>query len=210
MNGVMACQMCGLVQQVDRLEEGMKARCARCQMRLAHRKTNSRSRTAAFALAALLLYIPANVFPILHLYYLGSYSENTIWEGCRSLVEHNNLGIAIVVFVASILFPLLKLLGLFYLVITVGSGQNQKFRTLAYRFICWIGPWAMLDVFLLSILVAVLKLEQMGSVLPGPGIVAFAAVVILTLFASASFDPRLIWDEVVERGESKKRSPSYA
>jgi paraquat-inducible protein A len=105
--------------------------------------------------------------------------------------------VAGVVFLASILIPLFKLLGLFYLVVTTrfSSARRRRERTWIYRIIDVIGPWAMLDVFLLAVLVALVKLEKIATVLPGTGLLAFTAVVVLTILASASFDPKLIWEE---------------
>jgi len=161
---------------------------------------NSLQRTAALSFAALVLYVPANIYPILRMQFYGAYSESTVWDGCARLFQDGMWFIAIIVFLASILIPLFKLLGLFFLVTTARSNRWQRERTRIYQFIDVIGPWAMLDVFLLAILVAVVKLEQLATVLPGPGIVAFASVVILTILASQSFDTRLIWDDA-ERSE---------
>jgi paraquat-inducible protein A len=102
--------------------------------------------------------------------------------------------VAVIVFAASILVPLLKLAGLFFLVLKRGT-TGQKFRLGVYQMICRIGPWAMLDVFLLSVLVALIRFGRFATVIPGPGILAFTSVVVLTLLASASFDPRAIWKE---------------
>jgi paraquat-inducible protein A len=126
--------------------------------------------------------------------FYGAYSESTVWDGCVRLFQDGMWFVAVIVFLASIMIPLLKLLGLFFLVVTARSPRWKRERMRIYRVIDVIGPWAMLDVFLLAILVAVVKLEQLATILPGPGIVAFAAVVILTILASQSFDPRLIWD----------------
>ena len=172
----------------------MRAVCPRCGSRVAQRKSNSLHRTAALALAALVLYVPANIYPILRMDYYGMYSESTVWDGCVRLFQDGMWFVAVIVFLASIVIPLFKLLGLFLLVTTAKSNRWQRQRTRLYQFIDVIGPWAMLDVFLLAVLVAIVKLEQMATVLPGPGLLAFTSVVVLTILASMSFDPRLIWD----------------
>jgi paraquat-inducible protein A len=153
--------------------------------------------TAALAIAALILYIPANLYPILIMHFYGAYSENTVWDGVVSLAEHNQWFVALIVFLASIAIPVLKLVGLLYLVITARFrlGRRLRDRTRIYRFIDVVGPWAMLDVFLLAVLVALVKLGQIATIVPGPGLVAFSAVVVLTMLASASFDPRTIWEK---------------
>jgi paraquat-inducible protein A len=126
----------------------------------------------------------------------GAYSENTIWDGVVSLWQYNEYFVAIVVFLASIVIPLLKLLGLFFLVASVkwGKGRRLRRRTMIYKFLDAIGPWAMLDVFLLAILVALVKLGDLARVLPGPGLLAFTCVVVFTILATQSFDPKFIWN----------------
>jgi paraquat-inducible protein A len=192
-----ACETCGLMQQAEKLEPGSRAECCRCMSIIGRRKINSLGRTAAFSLAALILYIPANIYPILRMNYYGAYSENTVWEGCVNLFKDGQWFVAGIVFLASILIPFFKLLGLFLLVITtkLRSARGRQQRTWIYKIIAVIGPWAMLDVFLLSVLVALVKLQQIATVLPGRGLLAFTGVVLLTILASASFDPRLIWEE---------------
>lgn len=188
------CRSCDLSIESANLEPGTKAVCPRCGAKISERKSHSLQRTAALSFAALVLYVPANIYPILRMQLYGAYSESTVWDGCVRLFQDGMWFIAIIVFLASILIPLLKLLGLFFLVTTARSTRWQRERTRVYQIIDVIGPWAMLDVFLLAVLVAVVKLEQLATILPGPGIVAFASVVILTILASQSFDPRLIWD----------------
>jgi paraquat-inducible protein A len=192
MNGLISCKTCGLVQRLERWPQGYKIECARCGEIFWRGGSFSRARTAAFSLAALLLYVPANIYPVMAMEYLGRETENTVWGGVRALWRDNMWGVALIVFVASILVPLLKLFGLFFLV-SIRSARWQKIRTRIYKFIAQIGPWAMLDVFLLAIMVAVIRFGRFATVIPGPGIVAFTAVVVLTLLASASFEPRLIW-----------------
>ncbi|MEX2221947.1 MAG: paraquat-inducible protein A [Candidatus Rokuibacteriota bacterium] len=201
MDTTVACQTCGLVQRLGPLGPGLAAECARCASRLARHKPNSLARTAAFSLAALSLYIPANIYPILQMDLYGAHSESTVWDGCKALFEHGEILVAVIVFLASMLIPFLKLLGLFFLVITaaLGSRGRRRGRTWIYRAIDVIGPWAMLDVFLLSVLVALVKLGELATVLPGPGLFAFTAMVVLTILASSSFDPRLIWGGRDER-----------
>ncbi|MFL6563772.1 MAG: paraquat-inducible protein A [Burkholderiales bacterium] len=158
--------------------------------------------TAALAVAALILYLPANIYPILRMHFYGAYSESTVWDGVVSLAQSKQYFVALIVFLASIAVPILKLTGLLYLVISARFrlGRRLHSRTRIYRFIDVVGPWAMLDVFLLAILVALVKLGQIATILPGPGLIAFTAVVVLTMLASASFDPRTIWDRGTREG----------
>ena len=197
METIVACKICGLVQRLEELPPGMTAECSRCNSTLAKTKIDSLGRTAALSLAALIFYVPANIYPILRMEYYGAYSESTVWDGCVKLFQSGQWLVAGIVFCASILIPLFKLLGLFFLVSTakLKSTRRQQERTWIFKIIEVIGPWAMLDVFLLSVLVALVKLKQLATVLPGPGILAFTAVVVLTILASASFDPKSIWQE---------------
>lgn len=195
MDAPIACATCGLLQRVEPLEPGTVAECGRCGFVVSEQKSGSLALTAALALAALILYVPANVFPILSMSLHGAYSESTIWDGCVSLLKNGQWFTAAIVFLASIVIPLLKLLGLFFLVATAryGSIIGQRQQAWIHKFISLIGPWALLDVLLVAVLVALVKLEKLATILPGPGLAAFAAVVVLTIMASASFDPKLIW-----------------
>ena len=192
---VLSCNTCGLRQLVEPLAPGRTAECARCGSFLAAGARGSLHATAAFAAAALILYVPANVYPIMRMHFYGAYSESTVWDGVVSLAQHNQWFVAAVVFLASIAIPLVKLSVLLYLVLTtkLGAGRRLRDRTRIFRFVDVVGPWAMLDVFLLAVLVALVKLGTIATILPGPGLVAFASVVVFTMLASASFDPKLIW-----------------
>jgi paraquat-inducible protein A len=192
---MVCCHVCGLTQRVDRLAPGLCAECLRCGATVAEGPRGSLQLTAALAIAALILYVPANVYPIMRMHFHGAYSESTVWDGVISLANSNQWFVALIVFLASIAIPLLKLFGLLYLVLTVRlrRGRRLRQRTRLYRFIDAVGPWAMLDVFLLAVLVALVKLGTIATILPGPGLIAFSCVVVLTMLASASFDPRMIW-----------------
>jgi paraquat-inducible protein A len=196
-DSIVSCDTCGLVQAVPPLAPGSAAECIRCGSFVAARgSTGSLEVTAALSLAALVLYVPANIYPILKMYLHGTYSESTVWDGIVKLMEHNEWAVAVIVFLASMVVPLIKLAGLFSLVVTsrMGWGRRLRSRTQLYKFIDAIGPWAMLDVFLLAILVSLVQLAGWAKVVPGPGLVAFTAMVVLTMLASAAFDPRLIWE----------------
>jgi paraquat-inducible protein A len=193
---VLACEGCGLTQRIDELAPGMSAECIRCGSTIATQSVGGADATLALTLAALVLYIPANIYPILTMNLYGNFSENTIWDGVVSLIDHNEYFVAAIVFLASIVIPLMKLLGLSFLVWSVkwGEGRRLRGRTRIYQFIDAIGPWAMLDVFLLAILVALVKLGDLARVIPGPGLVAFTCVVVCTILASQSFDSKMIWN----------------
>jgi paraquat-inducible protein A len=194
---IIACDTCGLVQKVEGLGPGTAAECMRCGSFMVARTSAGRLElVAALSLAALILYVPANIFPIMKMYMYGAYSESTVWDGVVLLMNHDQWGVAVIVFMASMVIPLVKLAGLFSLVVTsrMGWGRRLRSRTQLYKFIDAIGPWAMLDVFLLAVLVALVKLNTMAKVIPGPGLAAFTAMVVLTMLASAAFDPKQIWE----------------
>lgn len=197
MESIVACKTCGLLQRLGALQPGTAAECFRCGSAVGVHPVDSLGRTAAFSLAALIFFVPANIYPILLMDFYGAYSESTVWDGCVKLFENGQWPIATIVFLASILIPVFKLLGLFFLVVSTKfrSAYWQRERTWIFRIIDVIGPWAMLDVFLLAILVALVKLGQIATVLPGRGLIAFSAMVVFTILASASFDPTLIWEK---------------
>ena len=192
---VLCCPTCGLTLQAEPPSRGQRAECPRCGSTVSEGSHGSLQVTGALAVAALILYLPANLYPILRMHFYGAYSESTVWDGVVSLAQSRQYFVALIVFLASIAVPIIKLAGLLYLVISArfGVGRRLRSRTRIYRFIDIVGPWAMLDVFLLAILVALVKLGQIATILPGPGLIAFTSVVVLTMFASASFDPRAIW-----------------
>jgi paraquat-inducible protein A len=193
---IVACPVCGLAQRAAAGGAGAAFECARCGAFLGREpERDSLHLTGALTLAALILYVPANLYPILTMYWSGAYSESTVWDGVVSLTRSNQWFVAVIVFLASIAIPLFKLVSLLYLVASAQLRLRSlpRLRTRLWRFVDVIGPWAMLDVFLLAVLVALVKLRTLATVLPGPGLAAFCAVVVLTILASATFDPRLIW-----------------
>jgi paraquat-inducible protein A len=146
--------------------------------------------------AAAICYIPANVLPVLRTTTLGSTDSDTIMGGVMLLYNTGSWPLALIVLVASVMVPLGKLIALAYLLVAVqrrARGSNRE-RTRLYRLVAFIGRWSMLDVFVDTFTVALVQLQPLMSVEPGPGILFFAAVVVLTMIAAESFDPRLIWD----------------
>jgi paraquat-inducible protein A len=192
---LLACRSCGLVQRLPFELRARPAMCARCGREVYRYSPGSRSRTGAFALAALALYAPANIYPVISMDLMGRHSENTVWSGVVSLWTDGMYGIGGIVFAASILIPALKLLGLFFLALD-GGRRRPRAAAWIYRIVCKAGPWAMLDVFLLAIAVALIRFGAFGHVTAGPGMIWFASVVVLTILASSNFDPWLIWRDI--------------
>jgi paraquat-inducible protein A len=176
--------------------------CPRCGRKLRNRKRQSIIRTWALLGAAALLYLPANFYPILTVERFGQGEPSTIMSGVLELIDNQMFPLAMLVFMASIVVPMVKLASLLTLLLTTHSGSVTRLRdrTRLYRFIDSIGRWSMIDVFMLTTLVALVHMGLIATVLPGGGAIAFASVVVLTMLASISFDPRLMWDAAQAAG----------
>ncbi|HXH86129.1 MAG TPA: paraquat-inducible protein A, partial [Nitrospira sp.] len=188
------CHSCG---GLSRLIPGVhEMRCRRCGAALHVRKPNSIARTWAFLIAAYIMYVPANVLPIMKTGSLFGSQSDTIMSGIVYLWHSGSWHLALIVFIASILVPLAKILSLSYLLISVQLGWRQRplERTKLYRVLEFVGPWSMLDVYVVTILVALVQLKSLATIQPGPAAAAFGAVVVLTMFAAMAFDPRLLWE----------------
>jgi len=196
-NGVIACHTCHNLTKVDINASG-PFRCSRCHSKISSRKPNSLNRTWAFLIAATILYIPANIFPIMTVVSFGKENSDTILSGIIYLMGSGQWVIGLVVFFASIFVPVFKIVALSFLALSVHLKLKwkPKTRTLLYRIVEAIGRWSMIDVFMISILIALVKLKALATVEAESGAIAFAAVVILTMLAAMTFDPRLIWDQV--------------
>jgi len=172
------------------------AQCPRCKSDLHDRTPHSVERCWALVVASLITFVPANTLPIMSISYFGSGTPDTILSGIIALIKLNMLPVAVVVFIASFVIPLAKILGLMILLVSVKrhSRVQPRQRTMMFRLVEILGKWSMLDVFVVAIMAAVVKLGFITSIEPGPGAVAFAVTVILTMIAAHAFDPRLIWD----------------
>jgi paraquat-inducible protein A len=201
--GLIACPVCGLVcrnvrgnERLDGDGVGDDMACPRCNATLRRRKPSSYMRTWALLIAAFLMYIPANVLPIMRTASLNDVDDNTIISGVVELWRNDSADLAIIVFTASILVPMLKFLVLGTLLISShrGSGWARMQRAKLYRLVEFIGYWSMLDVFVVALLTALVRFSVLSRVEPLPGVIFFGLTVVLTMLASMSFDPRLIWD----------------
>ena len=192
--GLISCDSCHLLCQ--RAKRSADMLCPRCGAGMHDRKPNSIARTWALVLAAVIFYIPANVLPITIVISLGKAQSDTIMSGVIYFVQTGMWPIALVIFLASVFVPLLKLLILIFLLISVQrkSSWRQQDRTRLYRITEIIGRWSMVDIFVVTILVALVHLGGLATIHAGPGAIFFGAVVVTTIFAAMSFDPRLIWD----------------
>lgn len=197
--GLCVCHGCG---GLSRLIPGVhEMRCRRCGAALHVRKPDSIARTWAFLIAAYIMYVPANVLPIMKTGSLFGSQSDTIMSGIVYLWHSGSWHLALVVFIASVLVPFAKMLSLSYLLISVQLGWRQRplERTKLYRVLEFVGPWSMLDVYVVTILVALVQLKSLATIQPGPAAAAFGGVVVLTMFAAMAFDPRLLWEPKGER-----------
>jgi paraquat-inducible protein A len=167
---------------------------------LARRKANSLTRSWALLIAALICYVPANVLPVMVVSGPGGTEADTILSGVQSMFAAGWYEVGALIFFASITVPVLKMLSLIFLLVSVqrGSSWRPKERTRLYRIVEIVGRWSMLDMFVVSLSVALVQLGAIADVKPASGAFFFAAVVVLTMFAAANFDPRLIWDGIEE------------
>lgn len=194
--GLTGCATCGLV---NRLDARGKGRCQRCGEPLHARQPHSLQRTWALLAAAAVLYIPANVYPIMTTTSLGRPNPSTIIGGVVQLLEMGSWPVAMVILVASVIVPLGKLIALSWLCLVAPRAHrmNALARTRLYRLTEFIGRWSMVDIFVVAILVALIRAGNLMSITPGPAALAFGGVVVITMLAAMSFDPRLIWDDPV-------------
>lgn len=199
-HGLQRCDTCSLL---SRPAPGADAGCCpRCGETLEFRKAASLQRTWAFLIAAAVCYVPANLLPVLTTTTAKGSESDTILQGVVLLWSPTGWPLSLIVLVASIMIPSAKIVALVYLLVTVqrGSLESNAQRIRLYRIVEIIGRWSMVDVFVDTFTAALVQLQPLMSVSPGPGLVFFAAVVVLTMLAVESFDPRLIWDPASARG----------
>ncbi len=192
--GLAGCHTCGKVSPAS------LGRCPRCGTHLHKRNPHSIQTTLALMAAATVLYIPSHLLPIMTVTELGDVSHNTIISGMLTFWRSEAYPIALVIFIASILIPLLKIAALSWLCAAATGHVHPSPKALGriFWFTELLGRWSMVDIFVVGILVSIVRLGNYMTVIPGPGALAFAGVVMLTMFAAMSFDPRLLWDRLDE------------
>ena len=193
---IVPCHACGLM--APPLGKGRHLACVRCGTALHVRKPDSINRTWALLIAAMILYIPANLLPVMVTYSLFGAQNDTIMSGVVLFWTSGSKGLAIIIFIASVVVPMLKLGVLALLAFTAQrrSRWRPRQRTILYRMVEFIGRWSMLDIFVVTLTVALVRFKSLAVITAGPGALAFGAVVVLTMLAAMQFDPRLIWDPV--------------
>jgi paraquat-inducible protein A len=188
--GLASCHLCGKVSPVT------DERCSRCHSRLHLRKPHSLERTWSFLIASMAFYLPANLLPIMSVEGLGGTRNDTIMSGVINFWKTGDYLVAAIIFSASIMIPILKMIALSWLCLAAKGFASASPRNLArlYHVTEIVGRWSMVDVFVVAVLVCLVQLGVISTVTPGPAILSFAMVVVLTMFSAMSFDPRLLWD----------------
>ena len=203
--GLAVCHTCGLVEPVA------QRYCSRCLTSLHLRKPAALRRTWALMIGAAILYLPANLLPVLDVQSsVKGEQKSTIISGVIQFWQDGDYPVAAIIFTASIMIPILKIIALVWLCLATGHGRRPEGTTKLYRVTEFIGRWSMVDVFVVAILVGVVQLGSVMTIYPGEGALAFAGVVILTMIAATSFDPRLIWDAAARTGSPAGQPPPAA
>lgn len=203
MDKLVTCETCGLIQEIQHVPEGSVIKCARCHFQIWRRMPDSRERTLLFSIAAGILYFPSNLYPIVSAEYQGHIIHTTIFQGIASLWQQGQYFIGGLVFCTSILTPALKIIGLIFISLTLNWKKWKRSRTWVYKIVRFVDPWNMLEVFLLAICVSMVEIGEIATIHPGRGVFSFAAVVVLTLLATLSFDSRLLWDSENDNGKNE-------
>ncbi|RKP48595.1 paraquat-inducible membrane protein A [Pararobbsia silviterrae] len=199
--GMISCHSCGLLNR--HVPGAERETCRRCGATLHSRRPDSLTRTWALLISAAIMYLPANLLPVMHTSSLFGDEDDTIMSGIVYFWTSGSWPLAIIVFIASFMVPMLKLVVLALLAGTAQAGARWRpmQRTRLYRIVEFIGRWSMLDVFVVTLTVALVHFQSLATIYAGPGAIAFGLVVVLTMLASQQFDPRLIWDTIENSGQ---------
>ncbi len=194
--GLMRCHECAKLVEHNRCHRNTI--CPRCSAQIHLRQPNSIARTWAFVIAALVMFFPANILPIMEVDSLGSVERSTIMDGVIYFFEEGSYGIGLIILTASVLVPLFKVIGLIMILLSLHFRWQSwlRHKTIMFRFICFIGRWSMLDIFVIALLVVLVRFGSLSTITAAPAVTYFAVVVILTILAANAFDPRLLWDTV--------------
>lgn len=171
--------------------------CPRCGSEVHYRKHDSINRAWALLIAAFVMYIPANTEPMMRTTSLGNESADTIMSGVLYFLSHGDWHLALVIFTASIMLPLLKIMAIAYILVSIqrGATHRKQEKTNLYKLAEVLGKWSLIDIFVVGLMVTLVQLGELTTIEPGPACVAFAAMVILTMIAEMVLDPKLIWDQ---------------
>ncbi|MGS0542274.1 paraquat-inducible protein A [Pseudomonas sp. Y5-11] len=190
---LVACHECDLLMRKPKLAHGEKALCPRCGYELYAHRHNVVQRSLALVIAALLLYIPANFLPIMQLNILGQSSQDTVWSGVLGLFNTDMQGVSIVVFLCSMAIPLLKLLCQLFVLLTIRFNVERSYGLLLYRIYHHLKDWGMLEVYLMGVLVAIVKLADMAAITVGLGLACFIGLLLVQIWLEVVMSPHQIW-----------------
>lgn len=193
LSDLVACHECDLLMRKPRLAHGEKAECLRCGYELYAHRHNVVERSLALVIAALLLYVPANFLPIMELNLLGQSSQDTVWSGVVGLFDTGMQGIAAVVFLCSMGIPLLKLLCQLVVLLSIRLDFGRSYGLLLYRIYHHLRDWGMLEVYLMGVLVAIVKLADMAAITVGLGLVCFISLLLVQVWLEVVMSPHQIW-----------------
>ncbi len=198
---IIACQDCDLLHRPRQLRDGQRAMCSRCGAVLYRRKRNSLDYTVVFSLSALIFFLMANVFPFMTFKYEGRVQESVLFSGVKELFVQDLWAVAILVLIVSVVFPLLKITGMLYVLLPLKVNRRPWKASNIFRMVEALHPWAMVDVYMLGVIVAMVKLSDFATIVPGAALYSFAALLIFMAAAGATLDPHDVWErlEVVER-----------
>jgi len=197
-NSMIACHQCDLLHRVRPLTHGGVAQCMRCGAVLYRRKKDSLNRTLALTIAGLILFVVANSYPFLAMKSEGLMQETTLLAGVKELYAQNMWGLAVLVLFTTFLTPFIQLSGMLYVLLPLKFNRLPWRLPFIFRFLQNIQPWGMMEVFMLGILVAIVKLAKMASIIPGIALYSFAALILVLAGAMASLDPDIVWDRLGE------------
>jgi paraquat-inducible protein A len=195
---LIACHECDLLHQVQPLPDGGAARCVRCDALLYYQKKDSLDRTLSLTIAGLVLFIVANTFPFLAMKSGGLVRETTLVTGVKGLYLQGMEALALLVFLTTILVPLVQIAGMLYVLVPLKVSRVPRNLALVFRFIRSLQPWAMMEVFMIGILVSMVKLGKMAKIVPGLALFSFVVMIFVLAGSAASLDPRIVWDRLGE------------
>ena len=198
MNSLIACHECDLLHQVQPLPDGGAARCVRCDALLYYQKKDSLDRTLSLTIAGLVLFIVANTLPFLAMKSKGLVRETTLITGVKGLYLQGMEALALLVFLTIILVPLVHIAGMLYVLVPLKVNRVPRNLALVFRFIRSLQPWAMMEVFMIGILVSMVKLGKMATIVPGLALFSFVVMIFVLAGSAASLDPRIVWDRLGE------------
>ncbi|MBU0960153.1 MAG: paraquat-inducible protein A [Proteobacteria bacterium] len=194
--GLMCCHDCGKLVTADKTPEHGVLACPRCDASIHYRNINAVPRTWALILTAAILLFPANLLPIMRVDFLGSQEHSTIMDGILYFFHSGEYGIGLIIFIASVLVPLFKIIGMILILLSIRFKWKTwlRHKTIIFRFIQFVGRWSMLDIFVIALMSALVDFGTFTSTQAGPAATYFTAVVMCSMFAAMTFDPRLLWD----------------